>query len=108
MTYEGDSPHHYFMVRVDGKLRIQAQQGASTKMIVDTLFSTPESTVAIEAADAGDGDIEIEFRPFDIEGYKGEGAPAWGQQRQELLQRRRRGHRHGRRHAQGGLSRQTR
>ena len=78
VTYEGDSPHHYFLVRVDGTLRIQAPEGRHTKMLVDTLFSTPESMLEIEADDPQDGTIEIEFRPFDIEEYKREGSPAWG------------------------------
>lgn len=78
VTYEGDSPEHYFLVRVDGTLRIQAPDGQHTRMIVDTLFSTPESMLEIEADDPTDGSIEIEFRPFDIEAYEREGSPAWG------------------------------
>lgn len=78
VTYQGDPQHHYFLVRVDGSLSIGAPDGMRTAMIVDTLFSTPDSTITIEAANATAGSIEIELRPFDIEAYKNQGAPAWG------------------------------
>lgn len=45
-------------------------------MVVDTLFSTPQSRLSIEAASGGS--IDIELRPFDIEKYKQRGAPQWG------------------------------
>jgi len=78
VTFQGDPADHHFLVRVDGTLNIVAPDGQKTRMVVDTLFSTPTSTINIQAADPADGDIELEFRPFDIEGYKRDGAPAWG------------------------------
>ena len=79
VTYETDSPAHLFIVRVDGTLRLKARQRRRTKMIVDTLIGTEDSNLFIEADSTDDGTIEIQLRPFNIQSYKEQGAPAWGQ-----------------------------
>ena len=83
VRYTGDRAEHLFIVRVDGTLAIEAPSGTETNMIVDTLFTTPGSVLAIDASGADDGSIEIELRPFDIEAFEARGAPAWGPEARE-------------------------
>jgi hypothetical protein len=84
VTFDGGASDHLFLVRVDGELRIRASQGRHTRMVVDTLFSTPESRLSIEAGNADDGTIEIELRPFDIRAHEERGAPGWGPAARDL------------------------
>ena len=84
VTYKGDDSHHLFMVRVDGVLEVKAPQGTDTKMVVDTFYTTPDSNLSIDAANRDDGTIEFEFRPFDIEEFKKQGAPGWGHKAKNL------------------------
>lgn len=77
VSYEGAGTEPLFLVRVDGALELRAPGGARTSLIVDTLFSTPTSRVAIAAADPSAGTVDLELRPFDIEAFEAEGAPGW-------------------------------
>jgi hypothetical protein len=78
VTYEGESPSHLFMLRVDGTLRLSAARGVRTGMVVDTLYTTPAGSLFVEAENPDDGTIDIELRPFDIEAFEAQGAPSWG------------------------------
>ncbi len=60
-----------FIVRVDGALEVSAENGADTRMVVDTLVSTTggtmgQSTLSILAEDETDGTIDIAIRPLDM------------------------------------------
>lgn len=61
VTYEGASDASLFMVRVDGTLNFMAEDGVSTKMVVDTLVTAPDSKLAVLAGRATDGTVDIVF-----------------------------------------------
>ena len=77
VTYEGAASAALFIVRVDGTLSLTARNGVDTTMVVDTLFTTSNSKFEIDADALSDGSVDIEIRPFDIEGHKSAGAPGW-------------------------------
>ena len=77
VTYEGYSETPLFAVRVDGHLTFTAGNGTDTKIVVDTLFTTSNSHFEIDADADTDGTVDIEIRPFNIEGYKAAGASGW-------------------------------
>ncbi len=77
VTYEGAASAALFIVRVDGTLSLTARNGIDTTLVVDTLFTTSNSEFEIDADARSDGSVDIEIRPFDIEGHKSAGAPGW-------------------------------
>ena len=67
VSYEGSSDASLFMVRVDGSLSMTATDGAATKMVVDTMITSPTSFLHVDADGPTDGTVDIVFQ---------EGAPA--------------------------------
>ncbi|MEM7505664.1 MAG: hypothetical protein AAF415_02875 [Pseudomonadota bacterium] len=65
--YDGASDAALFMVRVDGTLTFTAEQNPATKMVVDTIVTSPDSTFNVLAGRFDDGTVDIVFA---------EGAPA--------------------------------
>ena len=61
VTYDGASDASLFMVRVDGTLTFMAEENPQTKMVVDTIITSPESKLEILASRATDGTVDIVF-----------------------------------------------
>lgn len=61
VSYDGASDAGLFIVRVDGALSFNAEDGQATKMVVDTIVTAPGSILKINAADDTDGTVDIVF-----------------------------------------------
>jgi Ca2+-binding RTX toxin-like protein len=61
VSYEGESDAALFMVRIDGKLDVYADNGVATKMVVDTIITSPSSILNVDADDASAGTVDIVF-----------------------------------------------
>ncbi|MEM7670703.1 MAG: G8 domain-containing protein, partial [Pseudomonadota bacterium] len=61
VEYAGRSDAKLFMVRVDGDLTFTADNGIETKMVVDTMITSPGSTLNVLASRASDGTVDIVF-----------------------------------------------
>ncbi|MEM7211581.1 MAG: G8 domain-containing protein [Pseudomonadota bacterium] len=61
VSYEGERDAALFIVRVDGTLSFHADNGAATRMSVDTLITAPGSSLQIEAATTHSGTVDIVF-----------------------------------------------
>ena len=61
VSYEGASDANLFMVRVDGKLDFFAENGAATKMVVDTMITSDNSYLGVHADAPTDGSVDIVF-----------------------------------------------
>ncbi len=77
VRYDLASEAHLFLVRIDGTLEVRAPNGGDTRMVVDTLLTTRDSVLDIDATANGDGTIDLELRPFDIQAHEAAGAPLW-------------------------------
>ena len=71
VTYDQSSEEHIFAIKVKGTLTLSQTNSASiTKLIVDTFTGTMMSKIYIHANGATDGNIDVVFKPFDIEQHK--------------------------------------
>ncbi len=61
VAYEGASDAALFMVRVDGKLDMYADNGTATKMVVDTLLTSAGSALNVEANNGNSGTVDVVF-----------------------------------------------
>lgn len=61
IAYEGSSDAGLFIVRVDGALNFFADDGQSTKMVVDTIITAPGSSLVMAADADTAGDIDVVF-----------------------------------------------
>ncbi len=71
VDYDGANNAELFIVRVDGNLTITAENGGMTKMIVDTMITSPTSTLIVDARDPSAGTIDIEFNEGTPNAFKG-------------------------------------
>ena len=71
VSYEGASDAKLFIVRVDGALNMHAENGTTTKMVVDTMITSTGSTLSIDAADATDGTVDIVFAETSPQAHHG-------------------------------------
>lgn len=61
VSYEGESDAALFMVRIDGQLDVYADNGVTTKMVVDTMITSEGSVLNVEANDPSSGVVDIVF-----------------------------------------------
>ncbi|MDC1276748.1 hypothetical protein N8Z48_01140, partial [Algibacter sp.] len=71
INYNQQSTAHIFAIRVDGEfVCTQPNANQKTALTVDTFVGTMDSYTKFLANNSGDGDIEINIAPFDIEAHK--------------------------------------
>ncbi|MEM7742162.1 MAG: calcium-binding protein [Pseudomonadota bacterium] len=61
VDYQGQSNAELFLLRVDGDITFTAANGAATKMVVDTIITSDNSTFTVDAAADTDGTVDIVF-----------------------------------------------
>lgn len=71
VTYNQSSEAHIFAIKVHGTFKMTQTNSASiTKLVVDTFTGTMSSKIHIHANGINDGNIDVVFKPFDIEQHK--------------------------------------
>ncbi len=71
VTFEGQSSAHIFAIRVEGNFVCkQTNANDTTKLLVETITGLMNSKIELHADNPTDGNIEILFKTFDIEGHK--------------------------------------